>query len=496
VVTRADDADITGRRLHLTRLTVALLVAVTATSVSRLWLAFNDHGLIWPDEIYQSVEPAHRLVFGYGFLSWEYQEGLRSWIWPGILSVVLWIGQALGLTTGLSLMVAVKIFLALVAVGTSVFGVLLANRLAGGLAAIFAAAVIPLFPLAMALDNHSFSEPFVALLLVASAYYFEGSTRGSAFAAGFLAVSAASLRLQVVAVAVAFVVGLLLRRDRARGYYVVAGAVLMAALAGLLDWITWGAPFASYVNNIRYNLVEGNASLYGEESIGYYVEHLFLTGGVVFLVALVGLVFGARRFAIHVSGVAATLVLHTLVPHKELRFLLPIVAYALAVAAAGWVIRLRTDEPIMERVAHPRVLSLVVVACLVVNLFVAARLTMGNLGETRFWAASSPVWGNNESFNVQSSDIGQDPSTCGLAFVDVNFIFVGGYSYFHRDVPYWTVDGSAESLQSFNRVLADAYSDPIGPPFERAGIDSTMSSWSRPGSCPGTPPNFSTLLRE
>jgi hypothetical protein len=467
---------------------------VSFTAVSRLWLAFNDHGLIWPDEIYQSVEPAHRIVFGYGFLSWEYQDGLRSWIWPGILSGILWLGQAVGLTTGLSLMVAVKIFLALVAVGTSVFGVLLAHRLAGGLAALFAAGAIPLFPLTMALDNHAFSEPLVALLLLASAYYFEGSTRRSAIAAGFLAVSAASLRLQVAAVVVAFIVGLLAKHDRRRAYHVAIGGAVMAALAGLLDWITWGAPFASYWNNVRYNLVEGNASLYGEESITYYAEHLLLTGGVVFLLALVGLAFGARRFMIHVAGIAITVALHTLIPHKEMRFILPVVAYALAVASAGWAFRLRAEPETLERVERPRVVIVLVVAALATNLFVASRLTMGNLGETRVWAGSSPVWGNHESFNVQASDIGQDPATCGLAFVDVNFIFVGGYSYMHRDVPYWTVDSDPESLGSFNRVLAGAYSAPIASPFSRTSIDATASGWARTGPCAPPPSDFSTLL--
>ena len=41
----------------------ALLVAC---ALLRFIVAVADQGLIWPDEIYQSVEPAHRLVFGIG----------------------------------------------------------------------------------------------------------------------------------------------------------------------------------------------------------------------------------------------------------------------------------------------------------------------------------------------------------------------------------------------------------------------------------------------
>lgn len=41
--------------------------------------------LLWPtmahtDEIFQSVERAHWLVFGYGVVPWEFEHGARSWL--------------------------------------------------------------------------------------------------------------------------------------------------------------------------------------------------------------------------------------------------------------------------------------------------------------------------------------------------------------------------------------------------------------------------------
>src|ERR1700694_1797806 len=45
----------------------ALLAAVLALgALPRVFLALTDDGIYWPDEIYQTLEPAHRLVFGYG----------------------------------------------------------------------------------------------------------------------------------------------------------------------------------------------------------------------------------------------------------------------------------------------------------------------------------------------------------------------------------------------------------------------------------------------
>lgn len=35
-----------------------------------------------PDEYWQSIEIAHHTVFGYGWVTWEWLVGLRSWLYP------------------------------------------------------------------------------------------------------------------------------------------------------------------------------------------------------------------------------------------------------------------------------------------------------------------------------------------------------------------------------------------------------------------------------
>ena len=52
-------------------------------SALRLWLSTHDDGIFWPDEIYQSLEPAHWTVFGYGLVPWEFVSGARNWAFPG-----------------------------------------------------------------------------------------------------------------------------------------------------------------------------------------------------------------------------------------------------------------------------------------------------------------------------------------------------------------------------------------------------------------------------
>lgn len=48
---------------------VAALRVLNAVSISTFFQ---------PDEFYQALEPAHKLVYGYGYITWEWHEGLRS----------------------------------------------------------------------------------------------------------------------------------------------------------------------------------------------------------------------------------------------------------------------------------------------------------------------------------------------------------------------------------------------------------------------------------
>lgn len=54
--------------------------------VVRIVVALSFQNIIAPDEVFQYLEQAHRLVFGQGIVPWEFQIGLRSWLIPIILA--------------------------------------------------------------------------------------------------------------------------------------------------------------------------------------------------------------------------------------------------------------------------------------------------------------------------------------------------------------------------------------------------------------------------
>jgi phosphatidylinositol glycan class B len=50
--------------------------------ITRLSSVFVVQTWFVPDEYWQSLEVSHRLSFGYGYLTWEWFEGIRSLIYP------------------------------------------------------------------------------------------------------------------------------------------------------------------------------------------------------------------------------------------------------------------------------------------------------------------------------------------------------------------------------------------------------------------------------
>ena len=79
--------------------TIAQLIFWPALIVGlgcRIYVVLTDNGIYWPDEIHQSLEPAHRLVFGYGLIAWEFVEGARNWAFPGFIAGLMRTSAMLG----------------------------------------------------------------------------------------------------------------------------------------------------------------------------------------------------------------------------------------------------------------------------------------------------------------------------------------------------------------------------------------------------------------
>ena len=186
----------------------SLLLGVTL----KVRVVFGDDGINWPDEIYQSFEPAHRLVFGHGLVAWEFIEGARTWATPGFVAVWLWLCKLFGAGPGTYIAVVKLAFVAVSAAAS--LGV---YRLARGFGArelesAVASALWSLCALSLYFSARAMSENLAAPLVVwglALILEEQATRRGRIIGAALLGLATIT-RLQCATVCAGVVVALFL----------------------------------------------------------------------------------------------------------------------------------------------------------------------------------------------------------------------------------------------------------------------------------------------
>jgi hypothetical protein len=242
--------------------------------------------------------------------------------------------------------------------------------------------------------------------------------------AGLLFGLAASLRYQYGPVL--GVVALLQHARSPRNLAVVgaAGIAVVVAVLGGLDWLTWGAPFQSVWLNYQRNLVEGVSSAIGTLPWFYYAAYYLVAWGMAAPLLLACAVLGALRAPILAAVVLCTIGLHSLVPHKEMRFIF------LATACMPMLVGIGLGTALQRlRRLHPLAVGAPVAAflALAISSYTAA---------AAYGRASPPdAWHRFRSMLQATAAARVYPEVCGLGIRTQWVYQTGGYTYWHRDAP-------------------------------------------------------------
>ena len=411
----------------------------------RAYVILTDDGIYWPDEIHQSLEPAHRLVFGYGLVAWEFAAGARNWAFPGFIAGVLRTSATLGGDSPQVYLLVIRLVFVAMSLGTAL-GIYRVARgwrasesaaAAGAAAWALAAPSIYFAHRAMSENAATLAAVWAVPLLLAP-----GASRRSVWLGASLLGLSVLFRMQM-GVLVLGVLGVLAAR---RNWRDLAGALAVlgvwAIAYGALDAVTWsdapGAAYGGWFHSARvylqFNLVEGRSAQWGTSPPGYYAASIFKAMPIVAACLLIGIVIGFR-YAPALSVLALLFLgAHSAVPHKEFRFILPMLPLAIAATVTG------VD-------ALPRLPRLTGLGLLLAGALASAvafrSLTWGDLGgrpdrpdaHMTAWDASGPV---NRLLLVAH----RQRDLCGLR-VDVHPAFHGASTYLHLPVPiYYNVEAS------------------------------------------------------
>ncbi len=410
--------------------------ALAAGAVLRVHLALTDDGLYWPDEIYQGLEPAHRLVFGYGLRAWEFIDGARTFAVPGVAALVMKISSLLGLPEPRGYLVACKLAFGAISLATAWASALLARRLsARPLAAAFAGAFCALAAPSIYFSNRALSEPSSALPLalgLAFALPRSASTRDRVIGALLLSVSV-YFRLLCAIFCAGLLVVLAARRDF-RALRTVALSLLCGAAAfTLVDHLAWGGLLHSPLVFLRFSLLEGRATLWGSADAAYYARALFRAmPAVVLLLAPLALCAAPRAGGL-LFLTALFFALHMATPHKELRFILPTFPLLGALAALGL-------EQLWSAAQKPLRLTGAGLAAALGILLVASaarvsQLRFFDLGQYEGSRDRLSAWDDFGDYDRLLERAGKLADLCGLKIEGTHIAWTGGYGYLHKRVP-------------------------------------------------------------
>jgi phosphatidylinositol glycan class B len=205
----------------------------------------------FPDEIFQYLEPAHRLVFGQGIVTWEYRYGIRSWLVPLMLVGPMALGNWMAPASA-----AYLVLPKLLIVAISLLEILAAGEIGRKLSpshGLFAAFVMANWSEAAFFGTQALTEAVaVAIFLPGAALLYDRKRHGPGMLAlaGALIAFAAILRFEY-APAIGLFVLLRCGWDRRRWIWILPGAACVLALSALVDVSMGQTPFGWMLENLR-----------------------------------------------------------------------------------------------------------------------------------------------------------------------------------------------------------------------------------------------------
>ncbi|MCP3736453.1 hypothetical protein M9979_16420 [Sphingomonas sp. RP10(2022)] len=477
---------ITARPLPWLLLLAAILRAIAAF----------QPGFHHPDAIYQYLEPAHRLLTGDGVVTWEWRVGMRSWLLPALLTLPMALGEALGQAGPW------PVALPRLAMGAASLSIVWSAWTLGcrrsPTAGLLAGFVTATWFECVYFGVQTLAEPAATAAVLPAAVLLTAvrPTRRNAALAGGLLAFAVLMRPHYAPSAAALVLVAWWPRFRfgrdalPLWAALIGGGLAMAAIGAGIDIATGATPFAWIVENVRQNIVGGVAARYGVAPPLQYVTWLMQVWIVWAIPLGIGVYAGWRACPALLATAVVTIGVHSLIGHKEYRFVYLAIVALLILSAIGWA-------ELVRRVRERRNIA-------TIALFVAWGLA-GSL------LALGPLARAHREEGVPGSKVfaalRADPATCGVALVHgASYADLPGSAALRRGTPlamFWIDDpvathgaspwvAMARHQAGFNRIVGSVPRTGTPPPGYRTVMceDATtvigLCLYARPGPCADT----------
>jgi len=476
---------------------VSLIVLLAVAGIVRVVATVQmSNSFLYPDELFQYLEQAHRHVFGYGVIPWEYRLGLRSWLYPLLLTVPMRLGDALDPAGSLYLLLP-RALAALSSLAIVWAAYALGRRLSV-MHAIVAAFVVTIWFEFILYAAHSLTESLSFSAFMVGAVLASDARRSTPLlvGAGLAFGLAAILRFQHIPAIAVFV--LASRLPLRLWLPIIAGAAIAAAASAAVDLYAGQTPFGWLIANIGSNFLAGKADQFGTSPLLAYLGETMHRWGLWLLPILLLAVRGARLDRPLMWAALANLAFHMAIPHKEYRFIFLTISIVVILAGLG------TGEMLVAMRKRWTAMRPPIVAAAAMSIWLAASVTQAMspvvAGD---WKAYSPL----PEALATTRRLG---NLCGVAVYRSGFWTGASYAMLHRKVPLYLVappdmKGIDADPPAGLSAMASAANVIIAPPSDRGVLDpryratschqststdsATVCVFVRPGACATANPN-------
>jgi len=465
---------------------IALACLLVLAAGLRIWIANFQPNLIWADEVYQVVEPAHRLVYGTGLTAWEYVVGMRSWLFPSAIAGVLWLGRLFGCDPAFKL-IPVQLFMVLCSLVPVAVAWRWGERLDGVRGGVIVGGFVAVWVDLLYISSHPLSDVIAGDVLMAGLYAAlplttQPGPRRLALA-GTLFGLAFVLRLQLGPALLVAAIFACRRTPRSWSALILGGTAVVLA-AGALDWITLGAPFRSIWLNIWLNIAKGVSSDYGTMPASYFLVAPILFWGILPALAVAAqCIIGGRRFPALGAVAIAIFLTQSLIGHKEWRFIFPALPLVVTLCGIAVIQEIQDIGRKWNGAPSPKVLAGAALAVWA-GLSLAAALGPGFRGH---WTLRSELV---RAFALAA----HQPGLCAVGLVDILAIETPGSAALPSGVPiYATLAADVPHDQAGYNVAIGPETVEL-PGYQRRGCfrgsadlngayQKTACVWLRGGGC-------------
>lgn len=281
-----------------------------------------------PDEYWQSLEVAHNMSFGYGYLTWEWRHGLRGYLYPFVFACLYKVLYIFGLDSRILLIKLPRILQGIFAACGDLYLFKLSWKLTDRATAQWTLFCQLTSWFMFYCSTRTLTNSMETVLVTVALYYYPWPKSKSTSITKFLVFVSLSVLVRPTAAIIWLLMCSWHLQQSSNNiikvlkqYFFISSVML--AFSCIIDRLFYGDWILVQYNFLEFNVLHGGGSYYGT-----HPWHWYITQGypVIMSSHLLPFIMGAwkAKNKVLLFLILWTVFIYSFLSHKEFRFLMPI----------------------------------------------------------------------------------------------------------------------------------------------------------------------------